>query len=60
MDYKELKDMLNLSIPEGAGLRWSPWFRHIADSLLKDWWKSLDVTLHTDEYVDLKKIHIFF
>lgn len=59
VDYKELKDMMNQSIPEGAGLKWSPWFRHVVDSLLIDWWKDLDATLTTDVCVDLKNIHRF-
>lgn len=59
MDLQELKDMMNVSIPQGAGLKWSPWFRHIVDGLLVKWWKDLDSTLHTDSCVDLENIYRF-
>ena len=52
--------MMNPSIPQGHGLRWSPWFRHIVDSLLIDWWRDLDATLTTDVCVDLENIHRFW
>ena len=38
-------------------LRWSPWFRIIADNFLTKWWKSLDDTMNTDEYTDYQTIH---
>ena len=51
--------MMDPNKPEGKGLRWSPWFKHIVDSLLIDWWKDLDATLNTDACVDLKNIYRF-
>ena len=51
--------MMNVSIPQGAGLKWSPWFRHIVDGLLVKWWRDLDSTLHTDDCVDLENIYRF-
>ena len=40
-------------------LKWSPWFRVIADRLLKTWWSDLSATLNTDKYVELDKIYRF-
>jgi isopentenyldiphosphate isomerase len=55
--YNELSKMMT----PGNGLRWSPWFRMIAekDGLLKSWWENLDETLTTDKYVDYDTIHRF-
>jgi len=49
----ELKDMMDPS----SGLRWSPWFRIIAEKFLYEWWGDLDAALTTDKYVDVKTIH---
>lgn len=51
--------MMNPSIPQGRGLKWSPWFRHIVDSLLVEWWRDLNATLTTDICVDKKNIYRF-
>jgi len=53
VDFDELQRMM---IPT-SGLQWSPWFRKIADNLLTDWWKDLDITISTDDKVELNKIH---
>ena len=50
---KELKKMMDKS----SGLRWSPWFRIIAEKFLYQWWGDLDAALGTDKYVDVKTIH---
>eukprot|EP00238_Polyblepharides_amylifera_P004706 CAMPEP_0196582916 /NCGR_PEP_ID=MMETSP1081-20130531/41259_1 /TAXON_ID=36882 /ORGANISM="Pyramimonas amylifera, Strain CCMP720" /LENGTH=255 /DNA_ID=CAMNT_0041903637 /DNA_START=263 /DNA_END=1033 /DNA_ORIENTATION=+ len=49
----ELQAMMN----PASGLRWSPWFRIIAEKFLPMWWDDLDKTLNTDEFVDVKSIH---
>lgn len=49
----ELKDMMSAS----SGLRWSPWFRIIAENFLEEWWADLDQTISTDTHVDVKTIH---
>ena len=49
----ELKAMMDPS----SGLRWSPWFRIIAEKFLHAWWADLDAALSTDKYVDVKNIH---
>lgn len=49
----ELKEMMDPS----SGLRWSPWFRIIAEKFLYAWWADLDAALSTDKYVDVKSIH---
>lgn len=50
---EELKKMMDTS----SGLRWSPWFRIIAEKFLYEWWGDLDAALGTDKYVDVKTIH---
>ena len=52
-EAKELKKMMDKS----SGLRWSPWFRIIAEKFLYQWWGDLDAALGTDKYVDVKTIH---
>jgi isopentenyl-diphosphate delta-isomerase len=49
----ELKAMMD----PASGLRWSPWFRIIADKFLDKWWADIDETLATDKHVDLETIH---
>lgn len=48
----ELQDMMR---PE-HGLRWSPWFRIIAEHFLAAWWKDLDAILEGDGPLD-PRIH---
>ena len=50
---EELKNMMD---PK-SGLRWSPWFRIIAERFLDTWWGDLDALLATDAHVDLETIH---
>jgi isopentenyl-diphosphate delta-isomerase type 1 len=49
----ELKSMMDPT----SGLRWSPWFRIIAERFLYEWWGDLDAALTTDKYVDVGTIH---
>ena len=49
----ELKSMMQPS----SGLLWSPWFRILATHFLESWWQDVDVTLQTDQHVDLHMIH---
>ena len=49
----ELKAMMD----PGSGLRWSPWFRIIAERFLHEWWADLDAALTSDKYVDVNTIH---
>ena len=46
----ELKAMIDQS----SGLRWSPWFRIIAEKFLYAWWTDLD---SLDKHVDVETIH---
>ena len=46
----ELKAMMDQS----SGLRWSPWFRIIAEKFLYAWWTDLD---SLDKHVDVETIH---
>lgn len=50
---EELEEMMS---PK-SGLKWSPWFRIIANNFLKTWWGDLHGVLTTDKYVDTKTIH---
>ena len=50
---EELREMMD----PASGLRWSPWFRIIAEKFLDTWWAELDETLGTDTHVDLGTIH---
>jgi len=52
-------DELKRMMKPAAGLKWSPWFRIIAEKFLPHWWKDLNVTLTTDKYVDYKTIYRF-
>ena len=49
----ELREMMD---PK-SGLRWSPWFRIIAEKFLDKWWADLDNCLTTDAHVDLETVH---
>mmetsp|Transcript_7326 Transcript_7326/g.18639 ORF Transcript_7326/g.18639 Transcript_7326/m.18639 type:complete len:237 (-) Transcript_7326:278-988(-) len=49
----ELRGMMDPS----SGLRWSPWFRIIAERFLDTWWKDVEETIGTDKHVDLGTIH---
>jgi len=50
----ELREMMR---PE-SGLKWSPWFRIIAERfLLPAWWSDLEGALATDRHVDTTTIH---
>jgi isopentenyl-diphosphate delta-isomerase len=50
---EELREMMD----PASGLRWSPWFRIIAEKFLDKWWAELDETIGTDKHVDLGTIH---
>jgi isopentenyl-diphosphate Delta-isomerase len=49
----ELRAMMH---PE-SGLRWSPWFRIIAQNFLCRWWDSLDDVLECEKFSDWQSIH---
>jgi isopentenyl-diphosphate delta-isomerase len=49
----ELREMMD---PK-SGLRWSPWFRIIADKFLDTWWGDLENCLNTEKHVDLETVH---
>ena len=50
---EELKEMMD----EGSGLKWSPWFRIIAENFLTTtWWKDVDGAL-AGKYADYDTIH---
>ena len=38
-------------------LKWSPWFRLLASSLLPVWWADLDRAIETEDFVDVNTIH---
>ena len=40
-----------------SGLRWSPWFRIIAQHFLLQWWDNLDAVLHQGAHADWQSIH---
>ena len=50
---EELKQIMK---PD-SGLKWSPWFRIIAQRFLHTWWQDVDQTISTDKHLDLKTIH---
>eukprot|EP00301_Raphidiophrys_heterophryoidea_P012203 c18582_g1_i1.p1 GENE.c18582_g1_i1~~c18582_g1_i1.p1 ORF type:complete len:733 (-),score=175.89 c18582_g1_i1:73-2271(-) len=50
----ELNDMM-----ANPDLLWSPWFRIIAERFLVHWWKDLDRTINTNDFVDTLNIHRF-
>ncbi|GLC51786.1 hypothetical protein PLESTB_000548100 [Pleodorina starrii] len=41
----------------GSGLRWSPWFRILAERFLDAWWADLDETLAGTKHRDYGTIH---
>ena len=51
------QDELKTMMDQSSGLRWSPWFRIIADRFLGKWWGDLENALTTDKHVDLETIH---
>lgn len=53
MTLAELRAMMD----PASGLRWSPWFRIIAERFLGGWWEDLEATLHTDRHCDYGTIH---
>ena len=55
VNFLELEAMMK----EDSGLLWSPWFRIIAKKFLKKWWKNLELTMNSDEFVDHKTIFRF-
>lgn len=40
-------------------LKWSPWFKLIAQHLLPVWWDNIDEALSSDRFVELETIHRF-
>lgn len=50
---KELQQMMK---PD-SGLKWSPWFRIIAERFLHHWWQDVDQTISSMKHVDLQRIH---
>ena len=54
VDEQELKEMM-----ADSELKWSPWFRLLADTLLPAWWSNLERTIETEDFVDVKTIHRF-
>ena len=55
VSQEELRAMMDPS----SGLLWSPWFRIIAEKFLVHWWKDLDRTMGTDDFVDLRTVYRF-
>ncbi|GFR45015.1 hypothetical protein Agub_g6325, partial [Astrephomene gubernaculifera] len=53
VDQRELAAMMDPS----SGLRWSPWFRILAERFLDGWWEDLDLTLGTTLHHDHATIH---
>lgn len=55
VSYDELRRLMK----PATKLLWSPWFRIITEQFLVHWWKDLNVTLTTNEFVDVKNIYRF-
>ena len=53
MTRSELAEMM----APASGLRWSPWFRIIAERFLPAWWADLDAVLADDKHADRGTIH---
>ncbi|KAK3241379.1 hypothetical protein CYMTET_48849 [Cymbomonas tetramitiformis] len=53
--YVTLAELQEMMAPE-SGLKWSPWFRIIAEKFLAMWWEDLDSALTTDKYLD-QEVH---
>nr|QKY15240.1 isopentenyl-diphosphate delta-isomerase i (IDI1) [Polytomella parva] len=49
----ELKSMMR---PE-TGLKWSPWFRIIAEKFLGNWWAEIDDVMYQEKHRDFNTIH---
>lgn len=45
-------DELRAMMAPSSGLKWSPWFRIIADRMLPGWWADLDRALTSDTHAD--------
>lgn len=45
-------DELRAMMAPSSGLRWSPWFRIIAERMLPGWWSDLEAALNSDAHVD--------
>ena len=55
--YVTQQELANMMDPQ-SGLRWSPWFRIIAQTWLQDWWSDLNEALRgSEKHIDLEKIH---
>lgn len=54
--YVTEKELQRMMEPD-SGLKWSPWFRIIAQRFLHQWWQDVDHTITTDKHVDLRTIH---
>ena len=53
VNEEELKQMMK---PD-SGLKWSPWFRTIAERFLHQWWQDVDQTITSTNHMDLERIH---
>ncbi|KXZ56143.1 hypothetical protein GPECTOR_1g121 [Gonium pectorale] len=53
VDPAELAAMMD----PGSGLKWSPWFRILAERFLPAWWQDLDATIKTSKHHDRGTIH---
>ena len=54
--YVSEEDLIRMMKPD-SGLKWSPWFRIIAQRFLHHWWQDVDQTISTDKHIDLRTIH---
>lgn len=54
--YVTLEELRAMMDP-ASGLRWSPWFRIIAERFLEPWWRDLDAALTTSKHVDATGIY---
>ena len=53
------RDELAAMMDPASGLRWSPWFRIIADRFLPVWWEKLDAVMDSGACADYSTIHRF-
>ena len=51
--WPELRELMR----PGSGLRWSPWFRVLAEQHLEGWWADLDSMLSGAKHVEQTQIH---
>ncbi|PNH09793.1 Isopentenyl-diphosphate Delta-isomerase, partial [Tetrabaena socialis] len=54
--YVTLRELRTMMAAD-SGLRWSPWFRILADRFLAAWWADLDATLRDGTPADRATIH---